>query len=133
MPKLSILDDICDECTALERGQRLGERAATVGFDWPEAAQALEKVHEEVAELEQALGASVIDREDVASELGDVLFALVNVARKLGIDAEQAMERTNRKFAHRFRFIEDEIACQGRQLDDVELDEMEALWQLAKD
>ncbi len=132
MPKLSILDKIQDPLTALRRGQALGARAAEVGFDWPSPAQALEKVHEEIAELEAELGAGEVDAEELAAELGDVLFAVVNVARKLGIDAETAMERTNEKFVRRFRFIEEQAAAQGRRVDDMTLDEMEALWQRAK-
>ncbi len=132
MPKSSILDDIHPKHTALEQGQLLGDRAATVGFDWPTAAQALDKVHEEVAELEELLADASPDADELASELGDILFAVVNVARKLGLDAEEAMQRTNRKFRRRFEFIEREVERQGRHLDELDLDEMEALWQKAK-
>ncbi|QDG54642.1 hypothetical protein FIV42_29025 [Persicimonas caeni] len=132
MPKSSILDDILPDYTALEQGQRLGEVAAEVGFDWPDAAQALEKVHEEVAELEELLAGEAADEVELMGELGDILFAVVNVARKLGIDAEEAMQRTNGKFRRRFAYIEAEVDRQGRRLEDLELDEMEALWQQAK-
>ena len=133
MPKPSILDDICENDTALEQGQRLGVAAARVGFDWPTARQALEKVHEEVGELEELLERAGADPDELASELGDILFAVVNVARKLGLDAEAAMQRTNRKFRKRFGFIESELDRRGLGLEDVDLDEMEELWQRAKE
>lgn len=132
MSKPSILDDIRKDYTPLRRGQRLGERAATVGFDWPSAEQALDKVHEEIAELEELLAAEQADTDELSAELGDILFAVVNVARKLGLDAEDAMQRTNRKFQRRFHFIERQVQRSGRQLEDLDLDEMEELWQKAK-
>lgn len=133
MPKSSILDEIPADYTALEQGQRLGDVAAAVGFDWPTAKQALSKVHEEVGELEELLDDHTATKDDITAELGDILFAVVNVARKLEIDAEEAMQRTNRKFRRRFAFIESEVIKEGRRLEDLDLDEMEELWQKAKD
>lgn len=132
MPKLSILDEISDADSQLEQGQQLGQRAARVGFDWPDARQALEKVHEEVGELEELLDADDVDRARLSAELGDILFAVINVARKLNLSAEDALAQTNQKFRRRFAFIERELDRQGRQLEEVGLDEMEALWQQAK-
>ncbi len=132
MSNSSILDVISPDGTALERGQKLGEVAAEVGFDWPSAAQALEKVREELDELQDELDAPSTDSAALADELGDLLFAVVNVARKLDIDAEEAMERTNDKFRARFGYIESEVARQSRRLDELDLQEMESMWQRAK-
>lgn len=132
MSNPSILDVISPDGTALERGQKLGEVAAEVGFDWPSAAQAVEKVREELDELQHELDKHPSDPVALADELGDLLFAVVNVARKLDIDAEEAMERTNDKFRARFGYIESEVAGQSRRLDELDLQEMESLWTRAK-
>lgn len=132
----SMLDEVSEESSALEEGQQLGVRAASVGFDWETALEALAKVQEEVAELrteivdKQASDDSRRDR--LEDEIGDVLFAVANVARKLGVDAEVAMQRTNRKFRERFAQIEAAAAGQNRPLEDLSLEEMERIWQEAK-
>lgn len=133
MPKLSILDEIPTNSTCLKQGQKLGEVAARVGFDWPTAKQALAKVYEELAELEELLDAHEAHEDAITDELGDILFAVANVARKLGVDAEEAMQHTNRKFRRRFGFIEAEVRRQGAQFDELDLDAMEELWQKAKE
>jgi MazG family protein len=127
----SVLDDVPLALPALTRAQKLQRRAARVGFDWPEAAQVLAKIEEEIGEIRAEL-ATAAPRERLAGEVGDLLFAVVNLARHLGLDGEAALRATNAKFERRFRAIEDALAATGRRLEDASLDEMEALWQAAK-
>lgn len=115
---------------ALFQAQALQKQAATVGFDWPNVQGAQEKLHEEIEELNQAIISRNI--EHVTDELGDCLFALVNVARKLGIQSEMALLGTIHKFRQRFAYIEDQLAERGTAPEHSTLDEMEALWQEAK-
>ena len=128
----SALDGVPLALPALTRAEKLQKRAARVGFDWPEAAQVLDKIEEEIAELRAELKAGSKPGPRTEDELGDLLFALVNLARHLGHDADQALRGTNAKFERRFRFIETELAKAGRRPDQASLDEMEALWQRAK-
>jgi tetrapyrrole methylase family protein/MazG family protein len=131
----SKLDGIPESLGALARGQKMQEKAARVGFDWTAARQVTDKLAEELAELAEARDAAGPDRADdahVREELGDVLFTVVNLARRLGIDAEGAMRDANRKFDRRFRYMEKFAVVQGRQLDQMSLDELEELWQQAK-
>src|ERR1051325_5834678 len=115
---------------ALVEAQQIASRAAGVGFDWENAEQVIEKLHEELAEFDQARrNASPSELED---ELGDMLFVLVNLARFVKVDPEQALRRTNAKFRERFGFIERRLSAQGKTLQEANLDEMEALWQEAK-
>lgn len=115
---------------ALTRALKLQEKAARVGFDWKEAEPILDKIAEEIGELREAMERKA--RDEIAGEFGDVLFALVNFGRHLGIDAEAALRRTNDKFRRRFHQVEAGLADAGRQLDEATLDEMEQLWQAAK-
>ncbi len=125
------LDSVPLALPALTRAQKLQARAARIGFDWPEPAPVLDKMEEEMAELRDALakGESPVRIEE---ELGDMLFAMVNLARHLDIDPEQALKRANAKFVARFRHIEKSLAARNRSLADADLEEMEALWQAAK-
>jgi nucleoside triphosphate diphosphatase len=123
----SQLDGVPQVLPALKRAQKLGKRAAAVGFDWPDAEPVVAKIHEELAEL-----AAAADRDQRRAELGDVLFAVVNLARHLEVDAEAALAGTNHEFERRFRYIEARLAEQGRAVGEVTLDELEALWQRAK-
>jgi ATP diphosphatase len=127
----SILADLPIGLPALTRSAKLQRRAARVGFDWPELGPVLAKLEEELAEVraEVAAGGS---HERLAGEVGDLLFAAVNIARHLGIDGESALRGANRKFERRFRAIEAALRAAGRHLGDASLDEMEALWQAAK-
>ena len=127
----SRLDGIPKHLGALQRGQRMQEKAARVGFDWPAARGILDKLHEEQGELEQAQRQKQ-DDPHVREELGDVFFTLVNLARAMGIDAEAAMREANEKFYKRFAFMEQHAAKDGKSLSDMTLDELEELWQLAK-
>jgi tetrapyrrole methylase family protein/MazG family protein len=124
------LDEVPRDLPALAEAQELGRRAAQVGFDWGDAAAAWPKVAEESRELEAAMAAG--DLGAAEDELGDVLFAVVNTARLLGLDAELALYRTNAKFRRRFAAIEDAARNAGRDLNGLGLDAMEAAWQAAK-
>ena len=127
----SRLDGIPKHLGALQRGQRMQEKAARVGFDWPSAFGVLDKLHEELGELAQARREKQDDAH-VREELGDVFFTLINLSRAMGIDAETAVREANEKFYRRFFFMEQYAAKDGKSLNDYSLDELEELWQLAK-
>ncbi len=129
--RASRLDGIPKHLGALQRGQRMQEKAARVGFDWPNISGVLDKLHEELAELSEARRAKNDDGH-VREELGDVFFTIVNLSRALGIDAEAAMREANEKFYRRFRFMEERVAANGKALADLSLAELEELWQQAK-
>ncbi len=127
----SVLDDVPVGLASLKRAEKLQKRAARVNFDWPDPGPVIDKIREEIGELE----AEISDQSDASrleDELGDVLFALVNLARKLDIEPDQALRQTNLKFEKRFRFIERMLEGEGRSIADASLDEMEDLWQRAK-
>jgi ATP diphosphatase len=124
------LDGIPPALPALVRALKLQQKAAQVGFDWKEAAPILEKIEEEIGELREAIASG--DRSAMTDEFGDVLFALVNYGRHLGIDAETALRQTNEKFRSRFHTVERRLGESGNSLDAATLDEMENLWQQAK-
>jgi len=115
---------------ALVEAQQIASRAAGVGFDWENAEQVLDKLHEELAEFAQARRNAAQD--ELEDELGDLLFVLVNLARFVKVDPEQALRRTNAKFRARWSHIEARLSEQGRTPEDAKLHEMEALWQEAK-
>lgn len=115
---------------ALTRAAKLTARAARVGFDWPDADAVLEKLDEEVAELRAELPQA--DPVRLADELGDLLFVLANLARKLQLDPEDCLRQANRKFARRFTAMEQRMERDGRSLSECALDEMEAAWQAVK-
>lgn len=124
------LDGVARGLPALTRSVRLQDRAALVGFDWPEVMRVLDKVEEELAELRVELDARTPER--LEHELGDVLLAVTNVARHLDLDPEQALRRANARFELRFRRMEALAAAAGRRMEDYPLDEQEMLWQRAK-
>ena len=126
----SVLDDVPRTLPALSRAAKLSKRAARVGFDWPNAEGVLAKIREELEEVEEALAAG--DRQHAQEEVGDLLFAVTNLARTLGTDPEQCLRRTNAKFERRFRFVESALAESERPLNEASLDEMESHWQAAK-
>jgi len=115
---------------ALVEAQQIASRAAGVGFDWDNPEQVLAKLHEELAEFDAARRRAA--RQELESELGDMLFVLVNLARFVKVDPEQALRKTNAKFRHRFGYIERKLAERGKKLEDSNLEEMEELWQEAK-
>lgn len=126
----SILDDVPVGLPALTRAVKLTKRAGRVGFDWPDAPRVLEKLHEEIGELEVEIASG--DRAKCMDELGDLLFVCANLARKLDIDPEAALRSTNAKFIRRFHHIERSIEARNQAMVSVPLDEMEALWTEAK-
>ena len=115
---------------ALTRAEKLASRAARVGFDWPDAAAVLDKLEEEAAELRAELPDA--DPARLADEVGDLLFVLANLARKLKLDPEACLRAANAKFARRFGAVETTLAAEGRTPAEATLDEMEAAWQAAK-
>jgi ATP diphosphatase len=115
---------------ALTRAAKLTSRAGRVGFDWPDALAVLDKLAEETAELRAELADADPDR--LADEVGDMLFVMANLARKLELDPEACLSRANAKFARRFGFIEDRLALAGKTPADASLEEMERLWAAAK-
>jgi nucleoside triphosphate diphosphatase len=125
-----LLDDVPIALPGLTRAIKLQTRAAAVGFDWDDARLVLEKLREETAELESALESGTL--RDLQEEIGDVLFALANLARHVRVDPEAAIRAANGKFERRFRFIEDELARKGKTPAAAGLEEMEVLWNMAK-
>ena len=131
--RASALDGVALALPALLRAQKLQKRAARVGFDWPGPEPVFEKVLEEVAELRDATGAPAArDPDAVAEEVGDLLFACVNLARHVGVDPEAALRAANAKFTARFHRIEAALAESGRDATDVGLAELDRLWEEAK-
>ncbi len=126
----SVLDDVPIGMPALTRATKLGKRAASVGFDWPNIDGVLEKIEEEMGELRGALQS--LSKDEQQAELGDVLFSLANLGRHLHIDLETALRRTNAKFERRFRYVETQLRVQGKSPQQSTLDEMDALWTEAK-
>ncbi len=123
------LDDVPVALPALARAAKLTKRAARVGFDWPSTAEVVDKIAEEARELaELAAG----DTEKATEELGDLLFVMANLARKLGVEPEDALRAANAKFVRRFHFIEAELARDGRTPEQSDLAEMDGLWDAAK-
>lgn len=125
-----LLDSVPRALPALVEAQQIASRAAHVGFDWDNADQVLEKLHEELAEFESARKTN--SQQELEGELGDLLFVLVNLARFVKVDPEQALRKTNAKFRDRFRYIERKLAEQGKTPEEASLDEMESLWQESK-
>ncbi len=126
----SILDGVPKNLPALLRSQRLQSRVSKVGFDWEKTEDVLDKVDEELSELKAAV--STGSKKDIGEELGDVLFVLVNVSRFTGINAEEALKKTNNKFIKRFRYIEKSAQETGRNLPEMTLEEIDRLWDDAK-
>jgi MazG family protein len=127
------LDDVPVNLPALARAQKLGRRAARVGFDWPDAPAVLEKLDEERAELTLAIEQRRDAPEAVAEEFGDLLFTMVNLARHLEIDAESALRRAALKFERRFRSVEGRLAADGKTPLEVDADTLERLWSEVKE
>jgi tetrapyrrole methylase family protein/MazG family protein/ATP diphosphatase len=127
----SVLDDVPVGLPALTRANKLGKRAAQVGFEWADVSGAIDKVQEEIGELRQEIAAGA-DPKEVEQELGDLLFCLVNVCRYLKIDPENALRLTNAKFERRFRHIERRLNEQGKTPKESTLEEMDRLWDEAK-
>ena len=128
----SILDDVALSLPALMRSEKLGKRAAKVGFDWPDIDSVFEKMNEEIQELKNELEAKTISREAVEEELGDMLLTVVSLARHLQVNPELALRRGSAKFEQRFRFVEKRLEKDGYCPENASLEELESLWQEAK-
>ncbi|MCC6589153.1 MAG: nucleoside triphosphate pyrophosphohydrolase [Bryobacterales bacterium] len=126
----TLLEGVSRVLPALVEAQEIGSKVAKVGFDWPSADDVVDKIHEELNEIAEARQGS--SREHVEEEIGDLLFAVVNLARLLKIDSEQALRRANLKFRDRFTYVEQRLKEEGRPLGEATLEEMEAKWQEAK-
>ena len=127
----SVLADVPLALPALTRANKLGKRAALVGFEWPNVAGALDKLDEELGELRKGLGEQAGPAE-ITDELGDVLFCVVNVCRYLGVDPEVALRGANSKFERRFGYVEQRLREQGRSASEATLEEMDRLWDEGK-
>ena len=128
--KPSLLDDVPSTMPALQTAVKLQKRASSIGFDWEEPSQVLEKLREETNEMQQAIANK--DKTQIKGEIGDLLFTLANLARHLGIEPDGALRSTNRKFCKRFGHIEQGLNKKGLSLEEASLDEMDALWDEAK-
>ncbi len=126
----SVLDGVPHHLPALAHAQKLTKKAAKHGFDWDQISAVFDKLDEEIAEFKSAVLEG--KKEEIAGELGDILFVLVNIARHKKIDAEEALRGTNNKFIQRFHHIEQEVAKTGKELKDTPLKEIEQYWQDAK-
>ena len=127
-----ILADIPVGMPPMQRAVKLQKRAASVGFDWPNISQIIDKMHEEAAELTAELESTPPNTQRLTDEVGDLLFVAVNLARKAGVDPETALIGCNKKFEQRFNYIEQQIDLNNKSLLESSLDEMEKLWQEAK-
>lgn len=128
--KASILAGVANALPALKRSQKLQDRAARVGFDWPKVEPVLDKMEEEIQELREAIKNQ--DQQNVFEETGDIIFACVNLARHLDVDAEESLRSCNKKFETRFGYIEQALIDQNKEFSQCSLDELELLWQEAK-
>ncbi len=129
--KKSTLDGLPIHLPALIKAQRMQEKAANVGFDWPDWEQAWGKLEEEIVEFKEALSNN--DSNASSDEFGDVLFSMVNVARYFNIVAEDSLRQTNAKFEKRFRYIEDQLKRENKTLKEASLEEMDVFWEEAKE
>jgi MazG family protein len=128
----TLLSGIPAALPALVRADQIGRRAAHVGFDWAKVDDVVDKIEEEVGELRQALAAATASREHAEEEMGDLLFAIANLSRKLGIEPETALRKANEKFTRRFTAMETRIAESERKMREMTLAELEAEWQRTK-
>lgn len=128
----SVLGGVPKSLPSLVKASRIQEKARAVGFDWEEPGQVWEKVQEEIAELKHEID-SKASKEKIEGEFGDVMFSLINYARFMDINPEDALEKTNKKFIKRFQYLESEAAKSGKQLSDMTLAEMDVYWNKAKE
>jgi XTP/dITP diphosphohydrolase len=128
--KSGILGGVPRSLPAMVKAFRMSEKAAAVGFDWSSVSEVWDKVNEELREVEVEMQSG--DKDKLEAEFGDLFFALINACRKSGIDPENALELTNKKFIRRFTYVETQAKQQGRELKDMTLAEMDALWNEAK-
>lgn len=126
----SVLSGVPQAMPALLKASRLTEKAARVGFDWRRTEDVFHKIDEELGELREAVDGG--EKNDIHEEIGDLLFTIANIARKVDVNPEEALQSTNRKFMRRFESMESRVREQSRNIDDLSLEEMDALWDEAK-
>ena len=129
--KKSVLEGVPKSLPAMVKAQRIQDKARGVGFDWEEAGQVWDKVHEELREFKEVADEGT-DREKMEAEFGDVMFSMINYARFMGINPEDALERTNKKFIRRFQYLEEQSAADGKVMGEMSLAEMDVYWDRAK-
>jgi XTP/dITP diphosphohydrolase len=128
--KKSVLEGVPKSLPSLIKAYRIQDKVAGVGFDWEKDEQVLDKLKEELQELKEEIASK--DKDAMEAEFGDVLFSMINYARFLGINPDQALERTNKKFIQRFQYLEEQATSLGKSLKDMSLDEMNVYWEQAK-
>jgi len=129
---LSHLDDVSRTLPSLMRAEKLQKRAAREGFDWPSVKGVMAKVYEELEEVQQEIDAKKQEHEKLEDEIGDLFFSCINLSRHVGVDAEQSLRKANLKFERRFRALENEASNKGLQVNQMNVDELEDLWQEVK-
>lgn len=129
--RTSVLEGVPKSLPALVKASRIQEKVAGVGFDWEEPQQVWEKVQEELSELNEEVKQN--NTNNIQSEFGDVLFSMINYARFIGVNPENALERTNKKFINRFQFLEQAAKKEGKELSDMSLVEMDIYWEKSKE
>ena len=129
--KKSVLEGVPKSLPAVVKASRIQEKVAGVGFDWEEPQQVWEKVKEEIAELNEEIKAN--NQENIEKEFGDVLFSMINYARFIKVNPENALEKTNKKFINRFQFLEEAAKKEGKELTDMSLTEMDVYWEKSKE
>ncbi len=130
--KKSLLEGVPKALPAMVKALRIQEKAKQVGFEWDHVQQVKLKIDEEMQELQDELNAPIPNQEKIANEFGDVLFSLVNYARFLNIDPEQALELTNKKFIGRFKKMENKVWAENKNMSDYNLEELDAIWNVVK-
>ena len=128
--QFGVLDGIAKNLPALKRSQKIQKRASDVGFDWPDTRGVISKIKEETYELEEAIESQ--NGVDIEEEIGDLLMIISNLAQKEGIDSEQALNRANKKFIKRFKYIEEELKKTNTNFNEVQLNELDSLWRDSK-
>jgi XTP/dITP diphosphohydrolase len=128
--KKSVLEGVPQSLPSMVKAMRIQDKASAAGFDWEQREQVLDKVEEELRELREELRAGSLDR--VQREFGDLMFSLVNLSRFIGVNPDEALERTNLKFISRFKYLEESATNKGRKLTEMSLDEMDVFWNEAK-
>jgi XTP/dITP diphosphohydrolase len=129
--KVSVLEGVPKSLPAVVKASRIQEKVAGVGFDWEEPAQVWEKVQEELTELNEEIKAN--NKENIEKEFGDVLFSMINYARFINVNPENALEKTNKKFINRFQYLEKEAKKEGKEISDMSLTEMDVYWEKSKE
>ena len=129
--KISVLEGVPKNLPAVVKASRIQEKVSGVGFDWEKPEQVWEKVQEELTELNEEIKAG--NKENIEKEFGDVLFSMINYARFIGVNPENALEKTNKKFINRFQYLEKEAKKEGKEISDMSLTEMDVYWEKSKE